>query len=62
MRHVRAALVNVARAYGGIAVLASVIGVPAQTLWRLTGLKGQHPSAIAKDLLVGLVAKRGGGR
>jgi hypothetical protein len=45
-RHVRAALVNVARAYGGVAVLASVIGVPPQTLWRLTGPKGQPPSAI----------------
>ena len=45
-RHVRAALVNTARAYGGVAVLAQVIGVPAQTLWRHTGPRGLQPSGM----------------
>jgi hypothetical protein len=45
-RHLRAAIKNAARAYGGMDVLASVIGVPTATLRRFTGDKGRHPPGV----------------
>jgi len=44
-RHLRAAIKNTARAYGGMDVLASVIGVPPATLRRFTGDKGRRPAS-----------------
>ncbi len=41
VRHVRAAVRNTARAYGGIAVLAEVMGVPVDTLYGVLS-KAKH--------------------
>lgn len=42
--HLRAATRNAVRAYGGIDVLASVIGVPTCAIYNLTATKGHRPS------------------
>lgn len=43
-RHLRASIRNVSRAYGGVDVLAGVVGVPASTLHQALN-KRRHPSA-----------------
>jgi hypothetical protein len=44
-RHFRAALRNTARAYGGMPVLAGVVGVPVGTLHQALSKRGRRPSA-----------------
>ncbi len=45
VRHFRAALRNICRAYGGVDVLAGVVGVPASTLHQALNKK-RRPSAV----------------
>jgi DNA-binding phage protein len=42
----RAALRNVARAYGGFPCLAAVVGVPVETLYAATGRRGSPSPAL----------------
>lgn len=42
VRHTRAALTNAARAYGGMDVLATVLGIPVASLYRIS--KRRRPS------------------
>src|SRR5262249_49548745 len=46
VHHLRAASRNAARAYGGAAVLAQVMGVAAETVYNLTAPKGARPTGI----------------
>lgn len=45
VQHVRAALRNLARAYGTPGCLAMVMGIPVKTLYQVVCPKGRRPSA-----------------